>query len=770
MAARQRLPGLACAVLTSLLVACSGDPSDPGETVRSGVDELEYVGAQACAECHPRQMAAWRGSHHDLAMQEAASATVLGSFDDAAFSYSGVTTTFSRDGTRFLVHTDGPDGQPDQYEILYTFGVEPLQQYLVALPGGRLQALSIAWDARPPSLGGQRWFHLYPEESIDHLDELHWTRRTQNWNYMCAECHSTNLQKNYDSSAGSYATTWSEIDVSCEACHGPASGHLEWVDLPEGRRTGGDAGFTWDLDAETGVGWIMDAATGIARRAEPRVSHSEIQMCARCHSRRSVLTSRYRHGRPLVDTHRPALLEQDLYHPDGQILDEVYVYGSFLQSRMYRAGVTCSDCHDPHSTNVRGSPNEVCARCHDPATFRAANHDRHVDRASAPGCVDCHMPARDYMVVDPRRDHSFRVPDPALTVAIGTPNACDTCHAEKGAAWSAAALRDWAVEPPPAQTWARALDAAARGLPGAEQLLLGVVENTELPAIVRATAAQRLGHFPGPVTYRVLDRAVRDVDPLVRLGALGGLDSADLNARVHLAAQLLSDPALAVRIEAASVMAPVPDEVLTPEQLALRASAVEEFRAAQLVNADHPAAHLNLGSLSARAGDLATAEVHYRTALELDPGFAPALVNLADIAREQQRDDDGERLLREAVRLAPDNAQAHHALGLLLVRRGRQDEAIASLRRAVELEPDTSRFSYVLGVALHSSNRTAEALEALTAIHARRPGDRDVLWALATIHRDAGELEQARTYARALVAEAPLHQGARQLLDQLLTK
>ena len=188
-----------------------------------------YVGRAGCAECHAEQQAAWTGSHHDLAMQEATEATVLGDFRHARFSYAGVTTEFFRRDGKFVVRTDGADGKLSDFTVRYTFGVEPLQQYLIEFPGGRLQALSIAWDSRPPEQGGQRWFHLYPGESIDHQDELHWTGPQQNWNYMCAECHSTNLQRNYDAAKRSYSTSWSEIDVSCEACHGPGSRHVDWA-------------------------------------------------------------------------------------------------------------------------------------------------------------------------------------------------------------------------------------------------------------------------------------------------------------------------------------------------------------------------------------------------------------------------------------------------------------------------------------------------------------------------------------------------------------
>ncbi|HHH43504.1 MAG TPA: hypothetical protein ENK49_05140, partial [Gammaproteobacteria bacterium] len=195
----------------------------------------EFVGRPVCTACHTEQAVQWSGSNHDQAMQLATSHTVLGNFDNATFTNFGVTSSFFKKNGRFMVRTVGPDGKLKDYEIKYTFGVEPLQQYLVEFPGGRLQALSLAWDTRSKQQGGQRWFHLYPDENIAYDDELHWTRPSQNWNSMCAECHSTNLEKNYDPVTRTFATSWSEIDVSCEACHGPGSNHVRWAEHKSGR-------------------------------------------------------------------------------------------------------------------------------------------------------------------------------------------------------------------------------------------------------------------------------------------------------------------------------------------------------------------------------------------------------------------------------------------------------------------------------------------------------------------------------------------------------
>ncbi|MFP8880341.1 MAG: multiheme c-type cytochrome, partial [Myxococcota bacterium] len=424
--------------LASLAPGCGSDDADPnaggqqppargapfdqsGETgVGAPLDS--YVGSAECGRCHADQFEKWSGSHHDLAMQIASDATVLGNFDAAEFSQHGAHFLFSRRDGRFLVRTEDANGDPAEFEIAYTFGVEPLQQYLVRLARGRLQVLSVAWDTRPSAQGGQRWFHLYPDERQRPGDPFHWTGGYQTWNHMCAECHSTNLEKHFDSATDSYATKWAEIDVACEACHGPGSLHV--------------AGAAAGSDAPAGL--PVGFAAGDSRY--------QVDVCAPCHSRRHRVSAEDRTGQPLLDHFVPVTLRAGLYHSDGQILEEVYVYGSFVQSAMYAHGVACSDCHDPHSLELRIAGNGLCTQCHaetgNPSfpsltkkAYDTAEHHFHPAGSAGAQCVNCHMPARTYMQIDPRRDHSFRVPRPDVSMKLGTPNACTGCHTDRTAAW-----------------------------------------------------------------------------------------------------------------------------------------------------------------------------------------------------------------------------------------------------------------------------------------------------------------------------------------------
>jgi tetratricopeptide (TPR) repeat protein len=732
-----------------------------------------FVGAQACASCHAREYGAWSGSDHARAMQAANETTVLGDFADRRFTYSAITSTFFRRDGRYMVRTDGRDGKLGDFEIKYTFGVRPPQQYLVKLPGGRLQALSIAWDTRAREAGGQRWFHLYPNEKIDYRDELHWTRRQQNWNYMCADCHSTNVRKGYDATADRYATTWSEINVACEACHGAGSRHVAWA---EAARGGGGydrddrKGLTVALRERRGVQWAIDQGSGNAKRSAPRTTALELDVCAQCHARRSQISSDYAPGRPFLDHYLPALVTPPLYWADGQQRDEVYGWGSFLESRMHAAGVTCSDCHEPHSGKLRAPGNQVCDQCHAPAKYDAATH--HFHRAGGPGaeCAGCHMPVTRYMQVDARHDHSLRVPRPDRSQALGVPNACTRCHADRKPEWAAAKLRAWyGHDAGGFQRFAEAFHAAETGAGRALPRLAAIARDTREPAIVRASALaltpRDFGRSPAGVD--TVKQALSDADPLVRRAAVVALESLPLEQRSVLAVPRLSDPARLVRIEAARVMAPVRPETLDQSSRAAYERAADEFVAAQRTNDDRPEARTNLGTYFAARGRVTAAEIELRAALALDPAFVPAYVNLADMYRAEQREPDVRRVLAEGLTSVPDDPSLHYALGLALVRAQRASEGFPHLERAAARAPDNVRFVYTYAVSLYSTGRPREAIGVLEKLVRRRPTDRDVLVALATFNRDQGALDQARRYAEQLSAQYPDDPEAQRLVAQL---
>jgi tetratricopeptide (TPR) repeat protein len=728
-----------------------------------------YVGSAACASCHQPQFDAWERSHHAHAMAEANPETVLGRFDGERHTYAGITSRFLRDGDAFVVETDGPDGRLEPFPVRYTFGVTPLQQYLIDLPGGRLQALSLSWDARPADAGGQRWFHLYPDQNIRHDDPLHWTGLQQNWNYMCADCHSTALRKNYDPTTQEYRTEWSEINVGCEACHGPASNHLAWADRRGEWQTfeAGAKGFRISYDERRGVSWPADPESGVPRRSRPRETDKEISACAQCHARRAQISEDYEPGRPIGDGYLIALLDDGLYWRDGQMRDEVFNHGSFLQSRMHGSGVTCSDCHEPHSGSLLAPGNAVCAQCHLSAKYDQPEHHRHDAASAGARCVGCHMPPTTYMVVDPRHDHSMRVPRPDLSVSLGVPNACNVCHVGQEPEWAAQAVFEWLGRAPGGfQTFAADFDAWDRYLPDARTRLLRLLEDPAQPAIVRASALSRMARDPQPPIVDAAARALDDVDELVRRAAIDVLALTEPVVRARHLPRMTRDPVRAVRITAARALATIDVSVEFREAVA---SALEEYVASQTYNLDRPEAHMNLGALYQELGQLDRAEAAYRAALDRYPAGVQARINLADLSRLRQDEAQAQQILREALKADPRAAATHYALGLSYVRSQQPRRALEHLGTAAKLAADEPRYTYVYAVALHSYGDSRRGIDMLEQAHRNFPGEREILQALAGMLADGGEVERARRYAALLVELTPEDPQAQQLQRSLAT-
>ncbi|HEU4564233.1 MAG TPA: multiheme c-type cytochrome [Gemmatimonadaceae bacterium] len=623
---------------------------------RRAGEPARFVGSARCAGCHAAQDSAWRRSQHAVAMQEATPRTVLGRFDGQRFTHEGVTSTFLRRGGRFQVETEGADGEQHTYDISYTFGVYPLQQYLVEFPGGRLQALSVAWDARPAAEGGQRWFFLYPAARITHTDERHWTGRRQNWNYMCADCHSTAVRKGYVEATDSFHTTRAEIAVGCEACHGPGSRHASgpgwrWLRSLTGRGEPMPARLeAWDAGR-----WVLDSGARIARKATPgRASQREIEVCAQCHARRVHFADGYTAGAPFLDYYIPLLLERGQYFPDGQQRDEVYTYAPFLQSRMYAAGVTCSDCHDPHSGKLRRPGNLVCEQCHAPSAYDTPRHHFHAEGTEAARCTSCHMMTRTYMLVDPRHDHSMRVPRPDRSAALGTPDPCTGCHTGKEASWAAERIRAVRASPAPGfQRFAEAFALDEREDPAAAEPLARIVDDTTQPTIVRASALSRLADYSGELPARAARRWSSDPSPLVRLAALQILERWAPRERGAIALPALGDSTRAVRQAAAWLLAADTSLLRTAPQKRAFARAAAEFIDSQRYNADQPENRLALGLFHAMLGDLAAAESELRAATRIAPRYAAAWVMLSRVMRLRGRDADAERALREGLAQRP---------------------------------------------------------------------------------------------------------------------
>lgn len=700
-------------VLASLVVVIWLEyPAEPDPPHRA-----QFVGSARCADCHAEEYRAWQGSQHAKAMQPATAATVLGDFSGAQFSHAGVTSTFFTREGRYVVRTDGPDGQLADLEVKYTFGIEPLQQYLIELPGGRLQALSINWDTRPSTQGGQRWFHLYPNERVDHRDELHWTQPAQNWNTQCADCHSTNIAKGFDATTSTFSTTWSEVSVGCEACHGPGSNHLRSPEVPY-----------------------------------PEPALSDMASCAACHSRRAQFAEGAVAGDALLEHYLPTTLSEGLYHPDGQQQGEVFVWGSYLQSKKYLAGVTCAACHEPHTQQLKQPGNASCTQCHAAEQFETPVHHRH--EKDPPQCVSCHMRQETYMVIDRRRDHGFHIPRPDLSIELGVPNACSDCHADRDARWADNAMATWyGATYRDRPHFGEALHAGRRGDAGAVSKLLTLLDTPVQPAIVRATALELLARYPGSVSTSAIRRHLADADPLVRHQAVLAESRAADARQVERLTPLLADPVRAVRHEAARQLAGRRARLAAPEQARLDAE-VADLETSLRHDLSRGQAWLNLATLQGVRGQAEAAEQSLRRAMAVEPRFVPAYVNLADLLRGSAREAQAEAVLRQGLQVDASSPVLREALGLSLVRQARKPEALKEFLAAHRAAPDDPRFRYVYALALDDTGRRDEARRVLEAGLTRR-FDRDALLALASWARSAGDAVAERRALERLRAVNP---------------
>ncbi len=703
-----------------------------------------WVDESTCQGCHTAQYQAWQGSHHQLAMQPATEQTVLGDFGGASISSDIETSEFFRRGDAFWIRTPGADGQPADFQVAYTLGVDPLQQYLLTLPDGRLQAHGAAWD-----VATKQWYHLYDGMRVDSGHPLHWTQAQQNADFMCIECHTSGFRRDYDAKADRYDSHWQALGVGCQSCHGPASDHLRW--------------------AEGGA--VADDAKGLAHPMRSAQDPGGVQQCARCHSRRTPLGNGYSQSGELLDDYLPMMLTADLYEVDGTIKGEVFEYGSFRQSRMHAAGVGCADCHDPHSARLRLSGNDVCTQCHNPAAtarrsgidasgLQAKDYDHpshHHHAVESPGsqCIGCHMPGKVYMDKDLRHDHSFSSPFPPQARELGHSDACLGCHRDEGTDEIAVRFEQWYPHAVPRDGgYARALHAARQGLPGAAEGLRRQLARTDLADIRRATLLSELPNYPSAVAQQMLVEALRDPSALVRRTAaelVGTLLPPPQQAA--LLVPLTNDSVRAVRLAASwqllQLSPPGADQ-----QTLLRL--IAEYEQVQNTMLDRAESNVNLAGIYPLTGRSDLVEPALRRALRQDPTFFPALIMLAQWREREAGDAAGAlRLLREAIRQHPAEASLQHALGLTLVRQGRYEQARQALRRAHESAPEQPEYGYVLAVALYDGGRVTEALALLRTLVRQHPANRPLRQALIGYLHAGGHEREIQTQLAELAAQNP---------------
>ncbi|WLH38120.1 cytochrome c3 family protein [Pseudomonas sp. FP2196] len=707
-------------------------PAKPQPVVAS--KPATMIDEQQCQGCHSEQVKDWQGSHHQLAMQPANGETLLGDFNNITFKAESETTRFSRKGDEFWVNTPGIDGKNADFKVAYTFGIAPLQQYLIEVGEGRLQALGVAWDTEK-----NRWFHLYPGQGVNFKNPLHWSKPSQNANFMCVECHTTGFKRNFDASSNTFNSHWSSLGVGCQACHGPASNHLEWTQKK------GDLihrGFDVDLKDKNAT--------------------VEIETCARCHARRAPLGDGYSVGKRLMDDYLPSPLTRELYALDGKIKDEVFEHGSFLQSKMFDKGVRCSNCHNPHSTELKAPGNKVCLQCHNTAgktsvegvegkglqakNYDATEHTRHTLGQPGSQCVDCHMPGKFYMGNDFRHDHSFSIPNPVRALKLGTPDACLTCHQGKAGDKVTAQFKLWnaSSEPQPPR-YDESLWLIRNGQPGAASALFEQLQRANLPAIQRATLLAELPLYPSEQALKLATQDLKNPAPQVRESATRVI-SAFLppEQRAKLLSPLLADPVKAVRIVAARDLLSVALKQGLGAAQAHWDAAIAEYEAVQKSLAERAEANLNLAMLYQASGRGSEVEGLLRTALKRDPDFYPALVTLVQWLEANGRVPEAQKLLDDSLKQHPDAALLQHTHGLSLIRAGKTAEAMSPLKKAALLEPQNAQYGYVLAVALHDTGKVDEACEVLEGLLKVQPANRNARLSLIQYYLASGQEPKAQ--------------------------
>ncbi|MEI4551735.1 tetratricopeptide repeat protein [Pseudoalteromonas spongiae] len=720
---------------------------------------------QVCATCHQSQVADWQTSHHFHAMEVASDSSILGNFDNASLAYQNQTARFFKKDTGFYIEMPNLTGELTTYAVAYTFGYHPLQQYMFDFGNGHYQFFPFAWDSRNKQQGGQRWFVLHPEQT--ETDAFHWSQKGQNWNHMCADCHSTDFQKNFDFKSNTFNSTFSAINVSCNACHGDSEQHLKWA---SGNNKIKNKGFTHAIGQKTPL--FQSQADGTMKSVSPLKESKQVTMCATCHGRRSNLADR-QGPHDFFNAFQPALLTPELYQVDGQVWDENYVWGSFVQSKMYQAGVTCTNCHNPHSGKLKLQGNLTCTQCHASTTFDTPKHHGHTTNEIGSQCVDCHMPTTTYMQVDARRDHSFKVPRPDLTIKTGVSNACNQCHQDQTASWAVSQIKTWHPNSKHIGKahFATSFHHADERAPNAAELLTRIAQDKQYSTIVSASALSRMRNTPGNNALVAIARAIKDPSPLKHIAAINAATPYPVTDRWRLFNVLLDSTHHSVRIETARSLAgmlnaPFPNELSKQDKTRLNA-ALDDYKKSQEFNAERGFSHTNLALLALEMAEPKAAEMHYFDAIKVEPIFMPAYVNLADLYRQQGDESKAQNILKQALSVNHEASDVYYALAMSQIRSSEKQNALKSLENATLFAPENASYLYTYALLLQDQKNIHQAIRYFEKAYAITPTNPDISYSLTQSYIALNQFKQALFYAENLARLLPNDRQIAQMVNQL---
>ncbi|MDO6560742.1 multiheme c-type cytochrome [Paraglaciecola chathamensis] len=711
----------------------------------SKIEVPHYIGAQACQSCHQSEFAQWQQSDHFKAMQDATKDSVLGDFADTDVEFHNIKTRFFVENGHYKITTNNKQNKVQTFDVPYTFGFYPLQQYLVDVGEGKLQAFNIAWDSRSKEEGGQRWFHLQPIEKITSEHPFFWQRHFQNWNSRCADCHTTNLKRNFEPKTNSFDTQFSEVNVACESCHGPAEQHVKLAKSDSLNKD--NSGFSQLLPAVKNFAFSPNNPIA---HADSKPNNSEINVCARCHSLRTPLSHPFsvadakQPQQSFVDDNRLEWIRAPFYNVNGSINEEVFVAGSFMQSKMQHAGVTCSNCHNAHTGKVKIQGNGLCLQCHQAETFNSPEHHHHTPQTGGAMCVNCHMPEKTYMGVDDRRDHSFTIPDISFHTASSEPQACLACHDKEDKHWRAASQKVWGSNAK-VNTWQTARQHVQVGAP---QGLVEAIAFIQDPSNSRLRQASLLADLNQYRSQQGVDIAIENLESdntLLRRAAVESLNILSPQARWQVLSPKLSDPSKSVRFEMANLLMDSVGQLSRADKAKLM-PLLDEYREMLKLNADSPITQLAIGNLNLNLGDLAGAEQAYLTAYKIEPSYIPVLIQISEFYRQQGQDEKGAGYLAKALKVEPNNAHANHALGLFKIRQKQYGAALVNLKIAAHSGEAIPSFAYIYAVALDHQGHTNVAITELEHAHQSWPDEIEVLNALISYLKKSGKPEKAKQY------------------------
>ena len=667
----------------------------------------ESVSSQKCTTCHQKPQHDWMQSDHAKAMSVADKESVLADFNNVDVEHYGQKAHFFIHNNRYNV-TISYDNNTDTYPIKYAFGHFPLQQYLVETEKGKLQVLPFAWDSREKAQGGQRWYHNYSHEEISPEDRLHWRQPLQNWNGMCADCHSDGLVREYNPEENSFNSQFDNINVGCLSCHG---------DMTEHSKASAKRNINADVTSQkhpTGQ-WLRSLGDKTAHWQGETRDNSFMDGCFACHSLRAPLTDGIQPKVPFLDQFTPQLLSSPNYHADGQIKEEVYVYGSFLQSKMYAVGLNCLDCHDKHTMKLKVEGNGLCLQCHGADVYDVKEHHQHQTGSSGAQCANCHMPENTYMGVDDRRDHSFKIPRPDISQAFSTPNACTKCHDDKSNQWASDNLNKWHGKAEPLNVNKEYLMALNSGQAISLEQHLSIIADEKLDVISRATAIQLLSYTTPSLTVAALTPYLTHEEPLFRLSAASVATLLPLADKVKALTPLLNDLYKSVRVAAARSLV---TSDMSIEDKPLFDKAFKALITASEVNSWRGEGLANQAMLSLEMNELMAAEKLLKNAINIEPYFEVSYINLADLYRAQNKPFLVASVLSKGIKHNPKSADLHYSFGLHFVRQKKIEKGLYHFEKSMTLMPTNTRYAYTYVLALDGAGMSSQALDKLKELMA----------------------------------------------------